>query len=74
MRRGGRQRNIDTTAARIQTALRARQLQAHPGVVGAYTAAVRSLVAVIAELVAQTEVLQAEVEAGLAGTRTLRST
>jgi hypothetical protein len=43
-------------------------------VVGAYTAAVRSLVAVIAELVAQTEVLQAEVEAGLAGTRTLRST
>jgi hypothetical protein len=74
LRRGGRQRNLDTTAARIQTALRARQLQAHPRVVGAYTAAVRSLVAVIAELVAQTEVLQAEVEAGLAGTRTLRST
>jgi transposase len=64
LRRAGRQRNLDTTAARIQTALRARQLQAHPGVVGAYTAAVRSLVAVIAELVAQTEVLQAEVEAG----------
>ena len=64
LRRGGRQRNLDTTAARIQTALRARQLQAHPRVVGAYTAAVRSLVAVIAELVAQTEVLQAEVEAG----------
>jgi transposase len=33
-------------------------------VVGAYTAAVRSLVAVIAELVTQTEVLRAEVEAG----------
>jgi hypothetical protein len=64
LRRAGRQRNLDTTAARIQTALRARQLQAHPGVVGAYTAAVRSLVAVIAELVAQTEVLRGEVEAG----------
>ena len=35
LRRAGRQRNLDTTAARIQTALRARQLQAHPGVVGA---------------------------------------
>ena len=66
LRRGGRQSILATTAARIQTALRARQLQAHPRVVGAYTAAVRSLVAVIAELVAQTEVLQAEVEAGLA--------
>ena len=64
LRRGGRQRNLDTTAARIQTALRARQLQAHPGVVGAYTAAVRSLVAVITELVTQTEVLRGEVEAG----------
>ncbi len=51
-------------AERIQAALRAPQLEAHPGVVGAYTAAVRSLVAVIAELVTQTEVLRAEVEAG----------
>ncbi len=42
--------------------------------VGAYTAAVRSLVTVITALVTQTEVLQSEVEAGLAGTRTLRST
>lgn len=64
LRRAGRQRNLDTTAAAIQAALRAPQLQAHPGVVGAYTTAVKSLVAVITELVAQTEVLRGEVEAG----------
>ena len=64
LRRAGRQRNADTAAERIQAALREPQLEAHPGVVAAYTAAVRSLVAVIAELVTQTEVLQAEVEAG----------
>jgi transposase len=64
LRRGGRQRNLQATAAGIQAALRAPQLEAHPGVVGAYTAAVRSLVAVITELVTQTEVLQGEVEAG----------
>jgi len=64
LRRGGRQRNLQATATGIQAALRAPQLEAHPGVVGAYTAAVRSLVAVITELVTQTEVLQGEVEAG----------
>jgi transposase len=64
LRRAGRQRNLEATAARIQTTLRAPQLEAHPGVVGAYTAAVRSLVAVLTELVAQTEVLRGEVEAG----------
>ena len=64
LRRGGRQRNLQATAAGIQAALRAPQLEAHPGVVGAYTAAVRSLVAVMTELVTQTEVLQGEVEAG----------
>src|SRR4051794_24449086 len=64
LRRVGRRRNLETTAERIQAALRAPQLEAHPGVVGAYTTAVRSLVAVIAELVTQTEVLRAEVEAG----------
>ena len=64
LRRAGRQRSLDTTAARIQAALRAPQLQAHPGVVSAYTASVRALVAVITELVAQTEVLRGEVEAG----------
>jgi transposase len=64
LRRAGRQRNLESTAEQIQAALRSPQLEAHPGVVGAYTAAVRSLVAVIAELVTQTEVLRAEVEAG----------
>ena len=64
LRRAGRQRNAATTAQRIQEALRAPQLTAHPGVVSAYTAAVRSLVAVITEMVTQTEVLRAEVEAG----------
>jgi transposase len=64
LRRGGRQRNLQATAEDIQAALRAPQLEAHPGVIGAYTAAVRSLVAVITELVTQTEVLRGEVEAG----------
>jgi len=64
LRRAGRQRNLQATAEQIQSALRAPQLEAHPGVVGAYTAAVRSLGAVITELVTQTEVLRAEVEAG----------
>jgi transposase len=64
LRRAGRQRNLPAIAEEIQAALRAPQLEAHPGVVGAYTAAVRSLVAVIAELVTQTVVLRAEVETG----------
>jgi transposase len=64
LRRAGRRRNLPATAERIQTALRAPQLQAHPGVIGAYTAAVSALVAVIGELVRQTEVLRGEVEAG----------
>jgi transposase len=64
LRRAGRPRNLESTAERIHAALRAPQLAAHPGVVGAYTAAVRSLVTVIAALVTQTEVLQGEVEAG----------
>ncbi len=64
LRRAGRQRGIDASAERIQTALRTPQLQAHPGVVSAYAAAVRSLVAVIDALVTQVEVLRGEVEAG----------
>ena len=64
LRRAGRQRNLEATAEQIQATLRAPQLEAHPGVVGAYAAAVRSLVAVIDALVAQGEVLQGEVEAG----------
>jgi transposase len=64
LRRAGRQRNIETSAERIQAALRAPQLAAHPGVVSAYTASVKALIAVITELVDQTEVLRGEVEAG----------
>lgn len=64
LRRAGRQRNLQATAARIQEALRAPQLAAHPGVVAAYTASVKALVAVITELVAQIEVLRGEVESG----------
>jgi transposase len=64
LRRAGRQRSIDASAERIQAALRAPQLQAHPGVVSAYAAAVRSLVAVIDALVTQIEVLREQVEAG----------
>jgi transposase len=64
LRRAGRQRNVESTAERIQAALRAPQLQAHPGVVGAYTASVKALIAVIAELLAQIEALRSEVETG----------
>jgi hypothetical protein len=64
LRRAGRQRNITTRAADIVTGLRAEQLPARPGVVGAYSAAVQALVAVISELARQTAVLEGEVEAG----------
>jgi transposase len=64
LRRAGRQRSIEASAERIQTALRTPQLEAHPGVVGAYAAAVRSLIAVIDALVTQVEALRGEVEAG----------
>ena len=43
LRRGGRQRNLTTTAERIQQALRSEQLTARPGVVGAYGAGVTAL-------------------------------
>ncbi len=64
LRRAGRQRGIDASAERIQTALRTPQLAAQPGVVSAYAAAVRSLIAVINALVTQVEALRGEVEAG----------
>jgi transposase len=63
LRRAGRQRNHVVVAERIQAALRSEQLVARPGVVGAYTASVKALVAVITELVVQTAVLEAEVGA-----------
>jgi hypothetical protein len=64
LQRAGRQRNIDARAVEIQQALRSPQLAARPGVVGADAASTRALVCVISELVAQTLVLQGEVEAG----------
>lgn len=64
LRDAGRQRNADTVAARIVETLRLEQLEAHPAVVDAYAASVKALVAVIGELVRQSEVLRGEVEAG----------
>jgi transposase len=64
LRRAGRQRNLAARAEAIVAGLRAAQLSARPGVVGAYGATVRALVAVIAELARQTDILQGEVEAG----------
>ncbi|HEU4913229.1 MAG TPA: IS110 family transposase [Actinomycetes bacterium] len=64
LRVAGRQRNLSATAQRIVAALRTEQLEAHPGVVDAYAASVTALVAVIAELARQCEVLRGEVQAG----------
>jgi hypothetical protein len=64
LRRAGRQRNIPTRAADIVAGLRAEQLPARAGVVGAYAAAAQALLAVISELARQTQVLAGEVEAG----------
>jgi transposase/transposase IS116/IS110/IS902 family protein len=64
LRAAGRQRNLATKAEQIVTALRTDQLAARPGVIDAYAASVRALVAVITAMAAQVEVLQAEVDAG----------
>lgn len=58
LRRGGRQRRVEQRSVEIQTALRSAQLQAPPLVAGAMGASVAALVAVITELVAQTENLE----------------
>ena len=64
LRRAGRQRNIEATAARIQEALRTQHLSAPPGVVDAYAASVGALVAVLSTLTAQEQVLAEAVAAG----------
>jgi hypothetical protein len=64
LRRAGLQRSIEASAERIQSALRAPHLEAHSGVVSAYAAAVRSLIAVIDTLAIQVEALRGEVEGG----------
>ena len=61
LRRAGRQRNIDTTAARIVAALRSEQLGLSDTLAEAYGAGVRSLVAVITTMAEQIGVLEAEV-------------
>lgn len=61
LRRGGRQRNLQTTAEQIVAALRGEQLAARPGVVGAYSASVAALVTVIAALSTQVTVLAEQV-------------
>ena len=63
LRRAGRQRYLTTRATEIVAALRSEQLPARPGVVEAYAAAVAALVAVTAEMVRQTTVLQEQVKA-----------
>jgi hypothetical protein len=64
LRRGGRQRRIEERAAEIHTALRTEQLQAPAVVATAMGASVTASVAVIAEMVAQTELLAEELSAG----------
>jgi transposase len=63
LRRGGRQRRIDESAAKIQTALRSEQLQAPAVVATAMGASVTATVAVIAEMCAQIAQLAVELEA-----------
>jgi transposase len=48
--KGGRQRNLDTRAAEIQTALRAPQLEAAPAITAAFAATTKALIAVIGGL------------------------
>jgi transposase len=64
LRKAGRQRNLTITATRIRAALTSAQLSARPGVVPAYTASAAALVAVLIEMVKQTEVLAGQVEQG----------
>ncbi len=63
LRRGGRQRRIDESAVKIQTALRSEQLQAPPVVATAMGASVAANVAVITEMCNQIAQLAAELEA-----------
>jgi transposase len=64
LRKTGRQRNVSTTAAKIRAALNSEQLTGRPGVISAYAASASALVAVLATMVTQTEVLAGQVEQG----------
>ncbi|OCB56363.1 transposase [Mycobacterium vulneris] len=60
LKAAGRQRNLDTRALEIQTALRAEQLAAPPAVAAAFGASTRAAVSIIAELNHQIAALEAE--------------
>ena len=60
LKRGGRQRNLDTRAVAIQTALRTPQLAAPPAVAAAFAATTRSHATIIAGLNTQIAELEAE--------------
>jgi hypothetical protein len=64
LRRAGRARNLQSRAEQIVAGLRSDQLPARPAVVPAYAASVAALVAVTAEMVRQTKVLEDQVEQG----------
>jgi transposase len=63
LRRAGRQRNVETRAKQIQTALRADQLPAPPVVETAFGHTVTALVGVLAELSRQIETIEGELRA-----------
>ncbi|WP_231750994.1 IS110 family transposase [Mycobacterium sp. NAZ190054] len=60
LKAAGRQRNLDTRALEIQTALRTEQLAAPPAVAAAFRATTRAAVAIIAELNRQIADLETE--------------
>lgn len=62
LKKGGRQKNIQTRAEKIQLALRSTQLQAPPAVTGAYGTVTSSLVRLIAGLNDQIAELEQELE------------
>lgn len=62
LRRGGRQRNIETKAEQIQTAFRSPQLEQPPLIADAYGVTVKALVTVLASSTAQVRTLESELE------------
>jgi hypothetical protein len=62
LRRAGRQRNLPVRADEIVTALRSAQLELPPVVTEAYAAGVQSLVAVLAAMAEQVQVLEGQVQ------------
>lgn len=63
LRRGGRQRNIETRAEAIQGALRAPQLEQPPLIADAFGATVSAYVAILAAGLAQLRILEGQLEA-----------